>query len=60
MAQAIADDESRILAADVARKVREALRCLQAIATTGHDDLDADLLVAEQALRRVKSGIESR
>jgi hypothetical protein len=37
----------------VAGRVRNAIDAIKAIATTGDDKCDADLLLAEQALRRV-------
>ena len=37
-----------------------ALATLTKIGSTGHDDLDADVLLAEQALRRVKVELSKR
>ena len=51
---AMTDGDDRATGRWVASKVRDAINAVKSIATTGRPDLDADLLLAEQALRRVK------
>ena len=43
----------------VSGQVGDALIALRKIVKVGRDDLDADLLLAEQALRRVKNALDA-
>lgn len=52
MADAVSDDGDRLERSEIAQKLRDALRILQGIATTGDTTIDSEMLEAEQALRR--------
>ena len=52
---ATTDDGDRATGRWVANQLSDALGALKAIATTGDESFDADLLLAEQAMRRVKN-----
>lgn len=60
MADAFADDGSRLGHSEVTQKLRDAMRILQAIATTGDTTIDGEMLEAEQALRRAISRLSRR
>jgi predicted CopG family antitoxin len=57
--QATSDDMSRMSVSDVMERLRSALRDLTSIATTGDPKIDAEVLEAEQALRRAMKGIKA-
>lgn len=57
--QAISDDEGRMTVSDVMERLRAALRDLASIATTGDEKIDAEVLNAEQAIRRAMAGIKA-
>ena len=50
---AATDDGEPATGRYVANQMREALRAIKAVSITGNKNVDEDLLLAEQALRRV-------
>ncbi len=55
MADAVADDGDRMEPAQVSATIKQALALMQGIATTGNEKIDAEILAAEQALRRARA-----
>jgi hypothetical protein len=57
--QPMADDHTRMTASDVMERLRAAMRDLSSILTTGDAKIDAEVLAAEQALRRAMAGVKA-
>ena len=57
MSKAISDDDEPIVPAQLSATIKQALALTQSIATTGHEKIDAELLAAEQALRRARAAV---
>ena len=54
------DDGSTADVADVIARIETALHALRAIASSGDKDVDAEILSAEQALRRARLALLNR
>jgi len=60
MTVATLDDGSTADVADVIARIETALNALRAIASSGDKDVDAEIMAAEQALRRARLALLNR
>ena len=60
MTVATLDDGSTADVADVIAHIETALNALRAIASSGDKDVDAEIMAAEQALRRARLALLNR
>ena len=60
MTDAKSDDGDTMAPAQVSATIKQALALTQSIATTGDEKIDADILAAEQALRRARAALANR
>lgn len=59
MSNAVSDDGDRLAPEQMSATIKQALALTQGIATTGNEKIDAEILAAEQSLRRARALLAS-